>query len=86
MSIRYNKTCWQNYVYYYICGCRGVVYDDDDTLATVDCSPRPCNDDIPWMYNTLGMVTLGDTLSGHTFSFGHTPFNQLSYLHHVDFV
>ena len=66
---------------------RGVLeyYDDDDgTLATVDCSPRPCNDDVPWMYNTWGMVTLGDTLSGHTFSFGH--FNQLLHLHHVGFV
>ena len=50
-------------------------YDGDDTLATVDYSPRQCNDDVPWMYNTWGMVTLGDTLSGHTFSFGH--FNRL---------
>ena len=85
MSIRYNKTCWQNYIYYYICDCRGVVYDDDDTLLTVDYSPRQCiDDDIPWMYNTWGMVTLGDTLSGHIFSFGH--FNQFLHLYHVGFV
>ena len=38
-------------------------------LRYIDCSPRRYNDDnVPWMYNTWGMDTLGDTLSGHTSS------------------
>ena len=32
------------------------------------------------MYNTWGMVTLGDTLSSHTFSFGHNPFSSCIYI------